>query len=99
MLSFTASLIRLRQEEPALHIGDYAPVYTDSQAIAYTREAGEKRFLIVLNLTHRPFYFNPEHEIFSGTIAISTYLEREGAPISGTISLSGDEGVVVRLDA
>jgi alpha-glucosidase len=97
MLSFHKRLIKLRQEEPALHIGSYTPVHADNQIIAYTRQADDRRFLIVLNLSHRPCYFTPEHQTLKGTIVISTYLEREGITISDTISLSGDEGIIVRL--
>lgn len=98
MLSFHKRLIQLRQAEPALQIGDYAPVYAEEQIIAYIRQTEEQRFLIVLNLTHRPCYFKPKNQNFEGTIVISTLPEREGLKISETIMLSGDEGIVVRLN-
>lgn len=98
MLSFYKKLLTLRQKEPALHAGSYAPVHADTKMIAYTRTAEDTRFLVVLNLTHRPCYFKPEHETFRGTILVSTYTEREGLPVTGSINLNGDEGIVVRLE-
>lgn len=98
MLSFYRRLLQLRRQEAALRVGMFAPVYSDSQLFAYTRQSEGHTFLIVLNLSHRPAYFKAEHDTFRGTIVISTYLEREGTAVSGTILLSGDEGIVVRLE-
>ncbi|WP_114779584.1 alpha-amylase family glycosyl hydrolase [Botryobacter ruber] len=98
MLSLHRRLIQLRQDEPALHIGEYAPVHADDQMIAYIRQAGEQRFLVLLNLSHRPCYFKAAHEHYKGLIVGSTYPEREGTSISDTITLSGDEGIIVRLE-
>lgn len=98
MLRLHRRLIKLRQQEPALHIGSYAHVYADHQLLAYTRTNHEQSFLIILNLSHRPAYFNPEHHTYSGTIEVSTYLEREGQPVQGVVLLNGDEGIVIRLN-
>jgi alpha-glucosidase len=96
-LSLHRRLIALRQREPAIAEGTYAPVHSDAQLIAYLREAAGRRFLIVMNLTHRPCYFTPPTP-YSGTIEVSTFPEREGESLAGALNLSGDEGMVVRLD-
>ncbi|MGV3556885.1 alpha-amylase family glycosyl hydrolase [Larkinella arboricola] len=99
MLSLHKRLIELRQREPALTVGDYKPVYADTQLMAYIREApGQARFLIVLNLSHRPGYFKLKDRSISGTIEIATYPELEGMVVSERINLGGDEGIIVRLD-
>ncbi len=99
MLSFYRKLLALRQQEPALHLGDYLPVHSDRQVVAYIREHKAQRFLVVLNLTHRPCYFKPKQEPYEGTVALSCFPEREGEKIGGIITLSGDEGLVIRLQS
>jgi alpha-glucosidase len=101
MLRLHQRLIRLRESEPALASGGYAPVFSDTQCLAYLREApgeGGARFLIVLNLTHRPCYFDlgPAR---AGSIEVSILPEREGERAEGTLTLAGDEGLLIRLDA
>jgi alpha-glucosidase len=92
-------LIRLRQHEPSLNTGAYRPVYSDTQLIAYIRHAeGHPAFLIVLNLTHRPCYFTPAAIRFKGLIVLDIFPELENCPVENSIDLSGDEGLIVRLD-
>ncbi|WP_143092960.1 alpha-amylase family glycosyl hydrolase, partial [Arsenicibacter rosenii] len=98
LLTLYRRLIRLRQNEPALMTGDYTPIYADRQAIAYLRGAeGADRFLIVLNLSHRPAYLKLNDDLAGGTIVLASYPELEGAEVSGNINLNGDEGIIVRL--
>ena len=98
-LTLYRSLIDLRQKEPSLMTGAYTPVCSDHQMIAYIRQAeGHPAFLIVLNLTHRPCYFKPGTILFKGTIVIDTIPEQLNAKVRDRIDLSGDEGLVVRLD-
>jgi alpha-glucosidase len=97
MLSFYKRLIELRRKEPALNIGSYRSVFSDKQIIAYAREWGTNRFLIVLNLTHRPSYFYPKSYAFEGTIELSTEPERNGAIVKNNMTVSGDEGLIIRL--
>jgi alpha-glucosidase len=98
-LALYSRLIQLRQSEPSLQWGDYKPVYSDQQALAYIRQAeGEKGFLIVLNLSHRPSYITLPHRKVSGKVVLSTSMEREGENISERMELSGDEGLIIELN-
>jgi alpha-glucosidase len=97
MLNFYKSLIDHRRREPALNEGTYTSLFCDRQQIAYVREAKGTRFLIVLNMTHRPSYFTPENFALHGVVEISTEPERNGMPVNKSIALSGDEGIIVRL--
>jgi alpha-glucosidase len=97
MLSLYRRLIKLRQQEPALHTGDYRPVISKGPILAYLRTTSEQRFLVLLNLSHKPCHFKAEHFQFEGTIEIDTLPEREGTQVSNLVSLSGDEGMVIRL--
>ncbi|GAB3893442.1 alpha-amylase family glycosyl hydrolase [Spirosoma agri] len=99
MLSFYKRLIKLRQQEPSLMVGDYIPVHADTQLIAYIRQFDtDSRFLIVLNLSHRPGFFKAKDSSLKGVVEIATTPEWEGNPVGSTIGLRGDEGILVRLD-
>ena len=95
MLSFYRKLIQLRRSEDALTIGEYTPEYSDNQVLAYKRSFSNSSFLVVLNFTHRPCYF--KHHV-KGTIVLSTYPEDEGSKIDGPLDLSGDEGVIIKIE-
>jgi alpha-glucosidase len=98
-LTLYQRLIRLRQEEVSLMTGAYRPVYSDQQQIAYIRQAeGHTGFLVVLNLTHRPCYFTPVIIRFKGVIILDTFPEIEQSRVENSIALSGDEGLIVRLE-
>ncbi|SKB45786.1 alpha-amylase family glycosyl hydrolase [Dyadobacter psychrophilus] len=96
-LSFYRKLIQLRKKHAALNIGTYRPVYADPQLISYIRERGDEKFLIILNLSHRPAYFKPRQESFTGTILLGTEVERIGMVVEDIITLGGDEGLLVQL--
>ena len=99
MLNLYRRLIILRRQEPALHKGHYKSVYADNQLLAFIRHLeGSASFLVVLNLTHRPAYFRPEHFPFSGTVELAASREAEGSKVPDIISLNGDEGLLIRLD-
>ncbi|MDR6198030.1 alpha-amylase family glycosyl hydrolase [Siphonobacter sp. SORGH_AS_0500] len=98
MLTLYKRLIDLRQKELSFTAGDYIPVYSDQQILAYKRtHENAPAFLIVLNLTHRPAYFKPEHDAFKGTIVLSTLPEEEGQEVDSYFALSGDQGIIIRL--
>ncbi len=98
MLSLYWRLISLRRQEPALAEGQYTPVYADQQMIAFTRSLeGHAGFLVLLNLTHRPCYFRPANFLFKGKVEIAVTPELEGSMVSGSVSLDGDEGMLIRL--
>ena len=98
MLAFYHNLIALRKRQPAFQTGKYTPVFADKQLIAFIRENDLDRFLVVLNLSHRPAYLRPKDEVFEGEIVLSSEPERTGLRVENTILLSGDEGIIVRLE-
>lgn len=97
MLNFYKQLIELRRKESSFSSGSYTSVFSDNQLIAYLREAGTARFLVVLNLTHRPAYLSRKSFSFVGTVELSTEPERNGLEVKDDLALSGDEGVIIRL--
>ncbi|MCF0052850.1 DUF3459 domain-containing protein [Dyadobacter sp. LJ53] len=97
-LWFYRKLIQLRKKHAALNVGSYRPVYADQQLISYIRERGDEKFLIILNLTHRPAYFKPRQESYSGTVLLGTEVERIGMTVEDIITLGGDEGLLIELN-
>ncbi|TLV03269.1 alpha-amylase family glycosyl hydrolase [Dyadobacter luticola] len=98
MLNYYRKLIALRKEHTALNVGSYRPVYADDQLISYIREYGNARYLIILNLSHRPGYFRPKKDFFKGQILLSTEIERVGMNVEGVITLGGDEALLIKID-
>nr|WP_295922066.1 alpha-amylase family glycosyl hydrolase [uncultured Dyadobacter sp.] len=98
MLAFYHTLIALRKREPALQTGKYTPVFSDHQIVAFIRENDLDRFLVILNLSHRPAYLRPGQDQFRGEIIVSTEVERIGLRIENNLLLSGDEGLIARLE-
>ena len=96
MLAFYKRVIRLRRQEPALHSGRYTPVYSDQQIIAFKRSLEGTEFLILLNLSHRPCYFKSP-VLLKGKVEVSTEPEREGSNVETPLTLSGDEGILIRI--
>jgi alpha-glucosidase len=99
MLSLYSRLIALRRAEPALEIGRFEPLEADGDLLAYLRRsrAGENDFMIVLNLGSRPGTFKLPESVHPGTIALSTYRDRDGAPTERELKLCADEGLIARV--
>lgn len=95
MLSFYRRLIALRTAEPALEIGDYAPVEAQGDVLAYLRRHGDRQFLIALNLADGSAQLDLATTGIGGEVVLSTEGDREGEPIAGTVLLRPHEGVVV----
>ena len=96
MLTLYRSLIALRRDAPALAVGGYRAA-AGGDLLAYLREGGGRRFLVVLNLGDAPQVFKPADPAVRGRIALTTHLDRVGETVAGTIELRPDEGVVVEL--
>ncbi|WP_207425394.1 alpha-amylase family glycosyl hydrolase [Pedobacter sp. SYSU D00535] len=102
ILSLYKRLIEKRQQEPSLTYGSYTPLFSDAQVMAYLRHAeGHHKFLIVLNLTHRPCYVDSSKiealQSLRGTIEVATLPELEGSELHNKFTMGGDEGILVRL--
>jgi alpha-glucosidase len=94
MLRLYREAISLRRSSPALQVGRFEAVKTDSDVLAYIRRArrGESDFLIALNLGSRPQVIRTP---FGGMVALSTHLDRRQEPVTDSLELRPDEGVVV----
>lgn len=99
MLSLYRQLIALRRSEPALELGDYLGLGATGSVLAYLRQLGDSRFLVVLNLGSTRAEFAPDRLRIEGEIVITTQGTRAGERIAGLVRLSSREGVVIRLQS
>jgi alpha-glucosidase len=97
MLTLYRRLIELRRSEPALSVGDYAPLPAGDDLITYMRKAGERRLLIVLNFGSQERRFNISKLEAQASLLLSTYLDRRQEKLSDELDLWPDEGVIVEL--
>jgi alpha-glucosidase len=97
MLCFYKALLALRRREAALVLGTFTPVMSEGDPIvAYVRSAGERRLLVVLNLTARPVLFRPHSCGVAGEVLIHTGLAPQRT--HDTLALEGDAGVLIALE-
>jgi hypothetical protein len=92
-------LIDLRQREPSLYKGDYYPVLTDGNTLAYIRRwQGSSAFLMVLNLTGEPQVFKPKNKRLQGKVILSTIYREDHEVFKESGVLKGNEALIVSLD-
>jgi alpha-glucosidase len=90
-------LIALRRRCPALHAGSYRPLATDGDVLAFMREAGEERILVALNMGAAPAQMNLATGHAEGRLLLSTFCDRTGERVAGTLRLRGNEGALIQL--
>ncbi|GAC1524597.1 MAG: alpha-amylase family glycosyl hydrolase [Chloroflexota bacterium] len=97
MLSLTRALVQTRRSTPALSAGIYCPVgQAPANCFVYLREHGATRRLIALN-------FSDQEETVSmtdagtGSIALSTYLDRTGPVDLTALHLRPNEGCIIEV--
>ncbi|RDI57336.1 alpha-amylase family glycosyl hydrolase [Microvirga subterranea] len=96
ILTLYRRLIALRRQHLALSVGRYVPVEAQGDMLAYERRHGSERFVVALNLGHRP------HTLVlpvgaNGHVVLSTFLDRDDEPFDGQVSLRADEGLIALL--
>jgi alpha-glucosidase len=89
-------LIHLRRTEPALVAGEQVPMRSRHDILTYTRAWAGEEIVVALNTVHQPRKLEGPIE---GTLLLSTYLDRERTPVSASILLRADEGVIVKRAA
>jgi alpha-glucosidase len=97
ILTLYHRLIELRRSEPALSMGEFAPLPADDDLIAYVRKTRERRLLIVLNLGSEARRFNLSDLEARASLLLSTHLDRDQEYSSDQLQLRADEGMIVEL--
>lgn len=94
LLCLYHALLALRGSREALSIGGYEPVSTEGDVLAYRREHGDDRLLVVLNLGSKPREFTGNIE---GTVLLSCHGDRKAEWIDGDVRLEPDQGLIIEL--
>jgi alpha-glucosidase len=96
MLSLTRTILALRRAEEALNHGSYTPLdVAPDRALVYLREAGESRFLVIINFTSDALTLDFPYG--SGKVEVSTQMDRVGTESLSGLRVRGDEGLIIRL--
>ena len=97
ILALTRALLDLRRREPALSLGDFAPVTVEGDVLAYARTRDGRRVVVVLNLEPVPKTVRFS-EPLGGRVELSTDSASVGRRIDDRLELAGDEGVIIATD-
>ena len=97
ILTLYRRLIELRRAEPALSIGEFAPLPLDDELMAYIRKTDERRLLVVLNLGAQPKWFSISDLQCRGSLLLSTHLDRSREALQDKLALRPDEGAIIEL--
>ena len=88
-------LIALRREVPVLAEGDYEPLPSRDDVLAFRRTRNGEAVMILLNVAHEPRRWAWQGK---GTLLLSTHLDRTRQPVDGPTLLRADEGVIILLE-
>jgi len=93
LLALTRRLLRLRREDPVLHVGDFEPFGpTPDGTYAFRRVSLDGRLTVVLNLTDAPRRVSGAGP---GRVLIGTDRDREAAMVGDVVELRPNEALVV----
>jgi alpha-glucosidase len=95
ILSLYRALIGLRKQLPQLVTGSYEPIAAEGDILLYRRRDNDGGVVIALNLGGEPVSITSSSIGYDGEILLSTWLDREGEKLEGTLDLRGNEGVII----
>lgn len=95
ILSLYKALIALRKRLPQLATGAYQPVAAQGDVLLYRREGDGGAVIIALNLGAEPASIASSSIGFGREVLLSTFLDRQGETVEGTLDLRGNEGVII----
>jgi alpha-glucosidase len=97
ILTLYRRLIEMRRTEPALSVGDFAPLPAPGDLMAFIRKTDQRRLLVVLNLGATPQNFSISDLQCRGALLLSTHLDRSREVLRNKLDLRGDEGAIIEL--
>ncbi|MBI5260477.1 MAG: DUF1923 family maltosyltransferase [Bradyrhizobium sp.] len=95
ILNLYKALIRLRKECKPLAIGSYVPIAAEGDLLLYRREAQGQSVVVALNLGAEPVAVTAGAIGSGSEILLSTFLDRKGEKLEGTLDLRGNEGAII----
>ena len=96
ILNLYKALIAQRQQTPELITGTYEPIAAEGDLLIYRRRTADASTVVVLNLGSDPVALAAEAIGSGSEIVLSTFMDRAGEKLSGSLELRGNEGVLVR---
>jgi alpha-glucosidase len=96
-LALTRSLLRVRRQQSALHLGEYQSLYSPPQLFCYRRFNETSDILIALNFSSQfqewtlPIEFRNQ-----STVMLSTFMDRQGGQLRDIVELRGNEGLIIQ---
>ena len=98
ILSLYRRLLALRRRSAALHAGRYRPVDDAPEAcFVYRRTAGDDKKLVALNFSSAPQEVTLPPDLEAGRVLLSTHPGRDSEAVRKTLTLRGDEAVVLDI--
>jgi alpha-glucosidase len=95
ILSLYRILIALRRSRRELAEGDYESLFAEGDLLLYRRTARGKALTVALNLGAEPISVTASPALLSREILLSTFLDRKGERVTGSLDLRGNEGVII----
>ena len=95
ILTLYKALIALRKRLPQLVTGAYQPVAAQGDILLYRREGKGNGLVVALNFSGAPVSIASSSIGFGRVILLSTFLDRQGEEVQGTLDLRGNEGVIL----
>jgi alpha-glucosidase len=84
---------------PQLVKGAYQPVAAQGDILLYLREGEGEALVVALNLGGEPVSVASSSIGVGREILLSTFLDRGGEQVQGTLDLRGNEGVILGRSA
>jgi alpha-glucosidase len=95
ILAFYRRLIAFRRSRPALVRGTYRAVTATGDLLAYWRESGADRLLVILNLGAQPAVMSLPDGVSAVRIVMSTHATGGGDVAGAVVRLAPNEGVIM----
>jgi alpha-glucosidase len=92
-------LINLRRSRAVLTEGTFRAVAANGDLLLFFRELRDDRVLIALNLGAEPIAVSFTIERLFGIVLLSSFADRDGEEVRGTIDLRGNEGLIISATA
>jgi alpha-glucosidase len=80
-------------------MGAYRPIVARGDLLLFVRQSAQERILVTLNLGDEPTTVSFPGRSLEGAVLISSFGDRDGENVAGSIDLRPNEGFVIRLAA
>lgn len=94
LLNLYRQLIALRHAMPCLMRGEYHPIRSRNDVLAYRRSLGDEHILVLLNIADEPRRWDCDAP---GDCLLSTDPARQRGPLGRTVQLLANEGMIIAV--